>query len=179
MLIKIIMNSGYLVLIACFFNFSVSAQQPRKPEDNRFTKVVLAQRLEEPMQFDILADGRVIFAERKGKLKVYNPKTKKVNLVAEIPVSTKYVSKTGEITEGEDGLQGVILDPNYERNHWIYLYYSPKDGDPKNILVRYEWSGSKLVTASRKVILEVPVQREECCHVGGGMLFDKQGNLFL
>ncbi len=171
---------GYcLFLLTYFFNASVSAQENSRPEENRFTKVILAQRLEEPMQFDVLTDGRVIFAERKGKLKLYDPKTKKVTVIAEIPVSTKYVSKTGEITEGEDGLQGVILDPAYEKNHWIYLYYSPKDGDPKNILVRYEWQGNKLNTASKKIILEVPVQREECCHVGGGMLFDKQGNLFL
>lgn len=45
---------------------------------NRFTKVVLAQKLEEPMHFEILKDGRVLFAERKGKLKLYNSATGKV-----------------------------------------------------------------------------------------------------
>ncbi|MCW3112582.1 MAG: hypothetical protein JWR18_978, partial [Segetibacter sp.] len=30
-------------------------------EQNRFTRVVLAQKLEEPMQFEILKDGRVLF----------------------------------------------------------------------------------------------------------------------
>jgi cytochrome c len=168
-----------LLFISCCFSVSSSGQQPKKPEDNRFTKVVLVQKLEEPIQFDILPDGRVIYAERKGKLKVYDPKTKQVKLVADIPVSTKYVSKTGEITEGEDGLQGVILDPDYAKNNWIYLYYSPKDGDPKNILVRHEWKGDKLIERSKKVLLDVVVQREECCHVGGGMLFDKSGNLYL
>src|SRR5215217_2939998 len=74
-------------------------------EQNRFTKVVLAQKLEEPMQFEILKDGRVLFAERKGKLKLYNPATGKVTVVAQIPVSTKYTSKTGVVTEAEDGLQ--------------------------------------------------------------------------
>jgi cytochrome c len=167
------------IFIFLFPATALIGQPPKKPEDNRFTKVVLVQKLEEPIQFDILPDGRVIYAERKGKLKVYDPKSQQVKLVAEIPVSTKYVSKTGEVTEGEDGLQGVILDPDYINNNWIYLYYSPKDGDPKNILVRYEWKGDKLIESSRKVLLEVVVQREECCHVGGGMLFDKAGNLYL
>ena len=166
-----------VVMLQTLFTHSLSAQ--KKPEDNRFTKVVLAQKLEEPIQFDILPDGRVLYAERKGKLKIYDPVKKDVKLVAEIPVSTKYVSKTGEVTEGEDGLQGVILDPQWITNNWIYLYYSPKDGDPKNILVRYDWKGDKLIESSRKVLLEVGVQREECCHVGGGMLFDKAGNLYL
>ncbi|WP_169720047.1 hypothetical protein [Dyadobacter alkalitolerans] len=71
----------------------------KKPESNRFTKVVLAQRLEEPMQFQILKDGRVLYAERKGKLKVYDPKSEATETIGEFAVSTKYVSKKGEVTE--------------------------------------------------------------------------------
>lgn len=151
----------------------------QKPESNRFTKVVLAQRLEEPMQFQILKDGRVLYAERKGKLKVYDPKTGNLSLVAEFEVSTKYKNDAGEVSEGEDGMQGVILDPDYDKNHWIYIYYSVAGDDPKNLLVRYEWYGKELVESSRKVMLEVVVQRKECCHVGGGMVFDKDKNLYL
>ena len=161
------------------YGFSFLQDEPKKPEENRFTKVVLAQKLEEPMQFQILKDGRVIFVERKGKIKVYNPVNGQVKVIADIPVSTKYVSKTGIVTEGEDGLQGVLLDPKFEENHWIYLYFSPAGNDPKNILARYEWHGDELNIVSKKVLLEVAVQREECCHVGGGMLFDAQGNLYL
>lgn len=161
------------------YGFSYLQDEPKKPEDNRFTKVVLAQKLEEPMQFQILNDGRVIFAERKGKLKVYNPIDGQVKIIADFAVSTKYVNKAGEVSEGEDGLQGVILDPEFEKNHWIYIYFSPAGDDPKNVLARYEWLGEDLNVASKKVLLEVPVQREECCHVGGGMLFDKAGNLYL
>ncbi|MDQ6813657.1 MAG: PQQ-dependent sugar dehydrogenase [Bacteroidota bacterium] len=148
-------------------------------EQNRFTRVVLAQKLEEPMQFEILKDGRVLFAERKGKLKLYSPSTGKVTVVAEIPVSTKYKSFTGEITEAEDGLQGVILDPDYDTNHWIYLYYSQAGPEAVNVVARYDWTGDRLIESSKKIMLKVVVQREECCHVGGGMLFDKQKNLYL
>ncbi|HSU50654.1 MAG TPA: PQQ-dependent sugar dehydrogenase, partial [Segetibacter sp.] len=159
---------------------SIGAATPAMDtEQNRFTRVVLAQKLEEPMQFEILKDGRVLFAERKGKLKLYSPATGKVTVIAEIPVSTKYKSLEGVVTEAEDGLQGVILDPNYDQNHWIYLYYSEAGSKARNIVVRYEWLGDKLIESSKKILLEVAVQREECCHVGGGMLFDKQNNLYL
>lgn len=172
-------RSLLVLLGTIFIQAGVNGQTEPKPDINRFTKVVLAQKLEEPMQFQVLNDGRVLYAERKGRIKVYNPATKNLSIIAEVPVSTEYVSKSGERSEGEDGLQGVILDPNFEKNHWIYLYYSVKGKESVNSLVRYTWRGGKIDLTSAKVILKVPVQREECCHVGGGMLFDKDNNLLL
>jgi cytochrome c len=109
---KQILLSG---LITAALIFNASAQQ--KPDENRFTKVVLAQRIEEPMQFQILKDGKVLYAERKGKLKLYDPVTQKISVIHEFAVSTKYVSQTGEVSEAEDGLQGVVLDPDFYKNH--------------------------------------------------------------
>jgi cytochrome c len=155
-----------------------SAQQ--KPDDNRFTKVVLAQRIEEPMQFQILKDGKVLYAERKGKLKLYDPATQKISVIHEFAVSTKYVSHKGEVSEAEDGLQGVILDPDFYKNHLIYVYYAPAGNESVNRLERYFWDGKGPLNAgSHKKILDVAVQRFECCHVGGGMVFDKDKNLYL
>jgi len=157
----------------------VKAQQPlSRPDENRFTKVVLQQKLEEPMQFQILADGKVLYAERKGKLKLYDPVKKKMDVIAEFAVSREYVSKSGQREEGEDGLQGVILHPDYVKNHWIYVFYSAKNASV-NRLSRFTWTGGKLNMATEKKMLDVIVQREECCHVGGGMVFDKDKNLLL
>jgi glucose/arabinose dehydrogenase len=141
--------------------------------------VVLAQGVEEPMQFQILKDGRVIYAERKGKIKVYDPATNKITVIADFAVSTKYVNKKGEVSEGEDGMQGIILDPDYDTNHWIYVYYAPAGDVAKNTLERYTWLGKEILRDTKKTVLDVPTQREECCHVGGGMLFDKDKNLYL
>ena len=150
-----------------------------KPEENRFTRVVLAGQLEEPIQFEIMKDGKVLIAERKGKLKLYDPATKQIKLVAQIPVSTKCGKDKEHLGEGEDGLQGVLLDPNFNENHWIYLYYSAPGDAPINSLARFELIGDKVILESKKVLLDVVTQREECFHVGGGMLFDKNGNMYL
>jgi len=169
--------SGLIVAGSIFNGFGQSAQ---KPDDSRFTKVVLAQRIEEPMQFQILKNGKVLYAERKGKLKMYDPATNKITIVHDFPVSTQYVSQTGEVSEAEDGFQGVILDPDFDANHFIYVYYSPAGKEAKNTLERYTWDGKgPLNESSRKKILDVVVQRFECCHVGGGMVFDKNKNLYL
>ncbi|QCR24945.1 cytochrome C [Pontibacter sp. SGAir0037] len=152
---------------------------PRMPEENRFSKVVLDEKLEEPMELTVFRDGRVLFIERRGNVKLYSPATGKISVIATIPVSTKYTDKEGKVTEGEDGLLGLAQDPKFEENHWIYLYYSEAGDVARNILTRYEMRGDELVLDSKKVLLEVPVQREQCCHTGGSIDFDANGNLYL
>jgi cytochrome c len=151
----------------------------RVPEENRFTKVVLDEKLDEPVELAVLPDSKVLFVERKGNVKLYDPKEGKTKLVTKIAVSTKYKFKDGNQAEAEDGLLGLALDPKFSENNWIYLYYSPAGDDPKNILTRYEFKNDQLVESSKKVLLEIPVQREQCCHTGGSIAFDSNGNLFL
>ncbi|MDX2247376.1 MAG: ThuA domain-containing protein [Bacteroidia bacterium] len=151
----------------------------RMPEANRFTQHVLAEKLNEPMELAILPGGNVLFIERHGAVKIYDPAAQAVKVIDSIAVSTKYKSQAGRISEAEDGLLGLQLDPNFEKNHWIYLYYSAAGEKAVNVLARYELDGEKLLKESAKIILEVPVQREECCHTGGSIAFDAQGNLFV
>ncbi|UFH55743.1 PQQ-dependent sugar dehydrogenase [Spirosoma sp. KNUC1025] len=91
-------------------------------------------------------------------------------------MNTKYTSAEGRVSEAEEGLMGLSLDPKFDQNHWIYLYYAHPT-EKKHILTRWELRDSKL--QSEKVMLEVPTQREVCCHTGGGMVWDKVGNLYL
>ena len=44
-----------------------------RPEEHRFVITVLDQEFEEPMELDIFSDGRIIFVERKGTIKIYYP----------------------------------------------------------------------------------------------------------
>lgn len=159
-------------------NYSV-VRTKRVPEENRFTKVVLDEKLDEPVELALLPEQRVLFVERKGAVKIYDPAVKKTKIIAKIPVSTKYKFKDNGRNEAEDGLLGVALDPNYAKNNWIYLYYSQVGDKPVNILTRYELIGDSLIESSKKILLEVEVQREQCCHTGGSIAFDADGNLFL
>jgi cytochrome c len=149
-----------------------------KPEDNRFTKVVLTEGMDEPMEMTFLPENRVLIVERKGGVKIFDEKTGEMTLVATIPVNTKYTNKEGVVREAEEGLMGVIAHPDYAKNNWIYMYYADS-ADAKHVLARWELKGNELITSSKKIVLEVPTQRQECCHTGGGMVFDQEGNLFL
>jgi cytochrome c len=148
------------------------------PEETRFTKVVLAEGMDEPMAMTFLPNNRVLIVERKGGVKVVYTETKETKTITTIPVNTKYKNKEGKEREAEEGLMGIIAHPNFAQNNWIYMYYAdPKDA--KHILARWELHGDSLYANTKKIVLEVPTQREECCHTGGGMVFDREGNLFL
>ena len=170
---------GLAMSISFIFGCQNKQADSSIPEANRFTKVVLADGLDEPMVLVPLKDGRVLFAERKGNILMYHPAREGVGVISTIPVSTKYVNDEGKERQGEDGILGMVPDPDFEENGWIYMYYSPQSAEPKNIIARFEMKGDEILQDSRKVLLEIPTQRKECCHAGGGMAFDKSGNLFV
>jgi cytochrome c len=175
-ILKGILSFSLFTLVAC--NFQKNDQQ--KPDENRFTPVVLTAEgdFDEPMTFEVMKDGKVYVSERKGNLKVFDPITKMVNLVGTIAVNTKYTSAEGVVSEAEEGFMGFTVDPNFEKNHFAYLYYAHPT-ESKHILSRWELLNDKLVAGSEKIILEIPTQREVCCHTGGGMTWDAKGNLYL
>jgi cytochrome c len=150
------------------------------PDPNRFSKVVLTEagKLDEPMEMAFLPNNKILIVERKGGVKIIDGKSGDVKLIATIPVNTKYKNKQGVVREAEEGLMGVIAHPKYAENNWIYMYYADPS-DTKHVLARWELKGEQLISSSKKVVLEVPTQREECCHTGGGMVFDPQGNLLI
>lgn len=149
-----------------------------RPEENRFTKVVLEEKLDEPVELTLLDNDRVLFIQRKGEVRLYNTKTKTLKTIAKLPVSLKYVNREGKESVAEDGLLGLNKDPNFAQNHWIYMYYSSLKGS-YNVLSRFTMKGDEIDLSSEKEMLKVETQREECCHTGGSIDWDKSGNLYL
>jgi len=150
------------------------------PDENRFTTTVLSQSadLDEPMAFTFLNKEEMLIVERKGGVKAFNVESRDMRKVGHLPVNTMYTNKEGQSRSAEEGLMGVVADPDYDNNNWVYLFYADPD-EPKHVLARWEFKDDSLYESTKKVVLEFPTQREECCHTGGGMVFDKNGNLYL
>lgn len=140
----------------------------RAIEDNRFTKTVLDFNLNEPTEMAILPDNKIIFIERKGDVKLYDPSIGKVSVVNTIKTWTKY----------EDGLIGLAADPDFAKNNYIYLFYSHPERS-SNVLSRFVFKDNKIDLTSEKEILDVPTQRDKCCHTGGSLQFAKDHILFI
>ncbi|WP_432194545.1 PQQ-dependent sugar dehydrogenase [Streptomyces sp. bgisy027] len=161
--------------------------------DPNFAQVPLAKgvwELGEPMSIAVLPDRSVLHTSRSGTLRLTN--------AAGI---TKFAGQLDVYTYKEEGLQGVAVDPNFEQNRAIYLYYAPldrtvpegeapeegsaRDFEPYEKKDGYRLSrfvlkaDGTLDKGSEKTILTVPSTRGTCCHVGGDLDFDAQGNLYL
>ncbi|MFB8352021.1 PQQ-dependent sugar dehydrogenase [Streptomyces niveus] len=143
--------------------------------------------LGEAMSLAVLPDRSVVHTARDGTVRL-----------TDAAGNTKTSGKLDVYTHDEEGLQGVAADPDFQSNRYLYLYYSPKldtpggDAPVTGSAADFEpWKGhlnlsrftlkadGTLDTASEKVVLEVPNDRGQCCHVGGDIDFDAQGNLYL
>ncbi len=142
-------------------------------------KTVLVTDCENPMQVEVLADGRLLYAERMGNVKLWTPDTKTSSVIWQRDVEARPNSST-PATGGawEAGLLGLAVDPAFERNHWVYLYYSPRAGHEFRVS-RLTLSGTPAGLTEEKTLLTIPVDLEVCCHYAGGLGFDAKGNLLI
>lgn len=137
-------------------------------QSSSFEKVTLDDSTSNPMMVDVAKDGRVFYIDRLGDVKIIKPSG-----------GTVTAAKLDVFTANESGLLGLALDPGFDTNNWVYLFYSPT-GENVDRLSRFTVTGDTLDLASETRILDVPVQRAECCHHGGGMVMDpKTGDLWL
>jgi cytochrome c len=186
------------VAALCALPATAGAQSEDSPPlESQFEQVTLNDRPGEPVSLAVLPDRRVLHTTRTGKVRLFDPKTQLNTLAADVDV----------YGHDEEGLQGIAIDPNFDDNHWVYLYYSPPgdtpeddpttpifnegdaptEGTPADFakfkgalrLSRFKFSQGKLDLGTEQKIIDVPVDRGICCHVGGQIDFDPQGNLYL
>jgi cytochrome c len=141
---------------------------PRRPDQTRFVKTVVADHLNEPMEMDQLPDGKILILERHGYIRLFDPATGLINVVAKLPV----------YSEMGDGMLGLAIDPQWEQNHRIFINYSSLR-DSMNQLSRFVFQNDTLDRASEKVILTVPTGHTNCFHAGGSLAFGPDGYLYM
>ncbi|WP_201931775.1 PQQ-dependent sugar dehydrogenase [Nocardioides donggukensis] len=169
------------------------------PPDSAFQKITLNDRPGEPMDLAVLPNSDVLHTTRVGDIWLNEADTGVNRKVGTIDV----------YRHDEEGLQSIALDPGFDgkKNRWVYLYYSPPQdtpvddpttpgtnegdapttGTPEDFapfegvirLSRFQYTDGSIDVGSEQQILDVPVDRGICCHVGGDIVFDSDGNLLL
>ena len=116
------------------------------PAEDRFQREIIDFNLNEPMELDEIPGKGIVYIERSGILNFFDFKTSETKVLAEFDL---YFGS-------EDGLQGMAVDPNYEKNNWIYFFYSAPGDEAIERISRFELIGEKLDFNSEKIVLEIP-----------------------
>ncbi len=96
----------------------------------------LVQWLHEPWGMDFLPDGSLLLSEKDGGLKLADPVTWNTVELKGVPAVAN---------EGQGGLLDVLVHPDFERNHWIYLSYAvAQDGGFTTRVARARLEGHQL-----------------------------------
>ena len=99
---------------------TAAPESTARPDQSAFQKVTLNDRPGEPMSLAVLPDLRVLHTARTGQVRIHDPRTGLNPLAANVPI----------YQHDEEGLQGIAIDPDFKRNSWVYLYYSPPGNTP-------------------------------------------------
>lgn len=152
------------------------AKSKKVPEENRFTKTMLAfGEFTEPTELTVLPNLDILVSQRRGEIIYYNSQTKELTEVAKLDVYWKASVKG---VNAEEGVLGLQKDPNYAENNWVYVYYSPTAKEV-NRLSRFKFKDGVWDMNSEEIILVLYSQRQICCHTGGSIAFGPDGDLFL
>lgn len=147
------------ILIAAFY-YVIPKQQ------EGFDIETVVENLDTPWAVDFLPDGKMIFTERIGNVNIYDFDEKEKTIIAEISVT--------ELSES--GLAGIAVDPEFEENNFIYLYYTYENNNEiYNRVSRFILRDNKLV--NEKILLDkIPAAR---FHDGGRIKFGPDGKLYI
>ena len=145
----------------------VTAAPARALDDGFAVEQVLAD-LEVPVFFDFAPDGRLFFNEyTTGSVRV-------VSAAMELQPDPVVTFDDVEVFF-ERGFLGLELDPRFEENHHLYVYYSSTDGSHKLVRVtEADGVATELVTLRGDLPLE-----GEGNHNGGPIVFGPDQTLYL
>ena len=135
---------------------------------NAFAEInveTVLDNLKNPWELKFGPDGTIFFTERDGKLWVIDNEST-LHLVAEFPASNT----------AEGGLLGLELDPDYENNHFLYLYQTYLDiTTHQNKVVRYTINNNQ-ITDELVLIDKIP---GALWHDGGIIKFGPDEMLYI
>jgi glucose/arabinose dehydrogenase len=134
----------------------------------RFAVSTVATNLEIPWSMAFAPDGRLFVTERPGRVRILDLASRS----AELALTLEDV-----FTEGEAGLLGIALDPDFAQSRFVYLYYSARlpTGGRVNRVMRYREVASRL--GERAVLLDdIPAGQ---IHDGGRLRFGPDGLLYI
>lgn len=173
-----------LALAACQNGGTTPGSAPPAPasstasndtQDARPFEATEFARFNEPWAMSFLPDGRLLVTERAGKLRLFDPRTKKTGEISGIP-KVAY--------GGQGGLGDVVLHPGFANNQLVYFSYAEAgDGGTRGAVVArakltLDDAGGGALSTPEIIWRQVP-KVEGQGHYSHRIVFAPDGHLFI
>lgn len=156
LLAAVIASIGVYIL----FDTSNKPQSRQKSPDYWRQQVeTVAGNLDTPWAIAVMPDNKILVTERSGTVSILGQNGTKI-AVADV------------VEQGEGGLLGLALHPEYNTNKRLYIY---KSNGQNNTVERYRLLGNKLVE-QRVIVGDIPAAN---VHNGGEIKFGPDGKLYI
>lgn len=151
------------LLVSCFSMSSLFSAdfQPG------FVAEVVTDQLTEPTSIAVAPDGRIFITEKGGDIRIIENGVLLPDPFVSLPVDVY----------GERGLGSILMDPDFDSNGYIYVYYNVELGD-HNRISRLTANGNSAIPGSEFILMELG-ELASTIHNGGGMRFGLDGKLYV
>ena len=133
-----------------------------------FVRTTHVNGLNSATAFAQAPDGRFFVAQQGGQLRV----VKNGALLG-----TPFVQLNVD-SNGERGLIGGALHPDFATNGWVYVYYTTTQGGVHNRISRFVANGD-VATGAETVLVDLPGLSSATNHNGGALHFGNDGKLYV
>ncbi len=168
---SIIMKRILPLLFAFFLasSFTINAQTTVDVGNTTLTENIVATGLNIPWEIIYGPDNHLWVTERAGRVKRINPENGNTTTILDIDNQVWG-------GDGEPGLLGMALHPDFENNGRVYMVYTYGGfGNRKERLSYYTWDGTSL-SGEVQVLSDLPAQT---IHNGSRLLFLPDGTLLM
>ena len=158
------MNRLYFIIVVTFLVLTAKSQT--------YSSTSIISGLQYPVAFDVAPDGRFFITEKGDGS---NAPTQKSRILiysnSQILIGTFYDLSDSTNSDGERGVLGIALDPDFTTNHYVYAYYNHlNNGDERIRIIRLTESAN--VGTNPTLIFDLDVADNiPGNHVGGNLHF--------
>ena len=132
---------------------------------------VITNKLKSPWGIAVLPDGRLLITEKEGVLRIVS---------ADGTVSEAIKGLPTVDSDGQGGLLGITLDPNFASNRTVYWVFSePVNGGNHTAVAKGQLAEDEKSITGAKVIYRTTPTYNGKLHYGGRVIFDKTGHLIV
>src|SRR5215470_9794541 len=161
------------LLLAAASSSGPSGPAPRSPTPASIAAAVrpitFADGLDHPWGLAFLPDGRALVTERPGRLRIVERSGAVSPPIAGVPAV---------VAKGQGGLLDVALDPQFAKDHLIYLSYAEAgEGGAGTAVARARLEGQRL--EGLQVIYRQQPKVTGWMHFGSRLVFARDGTLFI